>query len=132
MSLRRRLALLSALAVALAVLLASASSTSLVRDRLRGDIDNDLRHQADVVTQRARPGRRRVIAGSAQGPVTIGTGQGPAALPERQASAVHRPVPSRRPRGRRPPSKRPEAGDRVFLQQAVPPPGRAHPRPSPS
>jgi two-component system sensor histidine kinase MprB len=51
-SLRRRLALLSALAVAFAVLLASALVYTLVRDRLRGDVDNDLRHQADVVTQR--------------------------------------------------------------------------------
>jgi len=49
-SLRRRLALLSALAVAFAVLLASGLVYTLVRDRLRGDIDNDLQHQADVVT----------------------------------------------------------------------------------
>ena len=52
MSLRRRLALLSALAVAFAVLLASGLVYTLVRDRLRGDIDNDLRHQADMVSQR--------------------------------------------------------------------------------
>ena len=52
MSLRRRLALLSALAVAFAVLLASALVYTLVRDRLRGDIDNDLRHQADQAAQR--------------------------------------------------------------------------------
>jgi len=47
-SLRRRLALLSALAVAFAVLLASGLVYTLVRDRLTGDIDNDLRHQADL------------------------------------------------------------------------------------
>ncbi len=75
MSLRRRLALLSALAVAFAVLLASALVYTLVRDRLRGDIDNDLRHQADVVTQRAQQ-LAPPVAGSAQGPVTIGTGRG--------------------------------------------------------
>jgi two-component system, OmpR family, sensor histidine kinase MprB len=51
-TLRRRLALLSAVAVALTVLLASALVYALVRDRLRGDIDNDLRHQADTATQR--------------------------------------------------------------------------------
>jgi two-component system sensor histidine kinase MprB len=50
--LRRRLALLSALAVAFAVLLASALVYALVRDRLRGDIDNDLRHQAETLAPR--------------------------------------------------------------------------------
>ena len=55
MSLRRRLALLSALAVAFAVLLASGLVYTLVRDRLRGDIDNDLRHQADLY--RSAPSR---------------------------------------------------------------------------
>ena len=56
MSLRRRLALLSALAVALAVLLASVLVYTLVRDRLRGDIDHDLRQQAERVTQRFAAG----------------------------------------------------------------------------
>jgi len=74
-SLRRRLALLSALAVAFAVLLASGLVYALVRDRLRGDIDNDLRHQADVVTQRAGV-VAPLIAGSAPGPVTVGQGAG--------------------------------------------------------
>jgi two-component system sensor histidine kinase MprB len=54
-SLRRRLALLSALAVAFAVLLASVLVYTLVSDRLRGDIDNDLRDQADQITQRIGP-----------------------------------------------------------------------------
>jgi two-component system sensor histidine kinase MprB len=56
MSLRRRLALLSALAVALAVLLASVLVYALVRDRLRGDVDHDLRDQAGRVTQRFQTG----------------------------------------------------------------------------
>ncbi len=106
MSLRRRLALLSALAVAVTVLLASALVYVLVRDRLRGDIDNDLRHQADVVTQRAAQAAP-VINGSAQGPVTFGTGGPPPAPPKRGKGA--------------------ERGDRVFLQQAVPPPGPGAP-----
>jgi two-component system, OmpR family, sensor histidine kinase MprB len=65
MSLRRRLALLSALAVAFAVLLASALVYTLVRDRLRGDVDNDLRQQAERVTQRFQ-----------EGPLTIGAAPG--------------------------------------------------------
>ncbi len=112
MSLRRRLALLSALAVAFAVLLASALVYTLVRDRLRGDIDNDLRHQADVVAERATqiaPG----IAGSAQGPVTIGTGAGP------PPGAPPQPTTTKSKRGK---TNGSEAGDRVFLQRAVPPP----------
>jgi two-component system sensor histidine kinase MprB len=47
MSLRRRLALLSAAAVALAVVLASVIVYALVRDRLRDQVDDDLRAQAD-------------------------------------------------------------------------------------
>ena len=104
MSLRRRLALLSALAVAVTVLLASALVYVLVRDRLRSDIDNDLHHQADVVTQRASQAAP-VINGSAPGPVTFGTGGPP-------------PVP---PKANGKPAKGEERG--VFLQQAVPPPG---------
>jgi two-component system, OmpR family, sensor histidine kinase MprB len=65
MSLRRRLALLSALAVALTVLLASVLVYALVRDRLRSDVDNDLRDQAARVTQRFEAG-----------PVGIGTVEG--------------------------------------------------------
>ncbi len=56
MTLRRRLALLSALAVALAVLLASVLVYTLVRDRLRGDIDHELRQQAERITQRFATG----------------------------------------------------------------------------
>ncbi len=106
MSLRRRLALLSALAVAVTVLLASALVYVLVRDRLRGDIDNDLRHQADVVTQRAgqvAPG----IAGTGQGPVTFGTGAPPPGPPNLKGKQ----------------DKDAQKGDRVFLQRAEPPPG---------
>jgi two-component system, OmpR family, sensor histidine kinase MprB len=46
-SLRRRLALLSGAAVALTVLLASVTVYALVRDRLRDQVDDDLRGQAD-------------------------------------------------------------------------------------
>jgi two-component system sensor histidine kinase MprB len=111
-SLRRRLALLSALAVAFAVLLASGLVYTLVRDRLRGDIDNDLHHQADIVTERAQQ-VAPLIAGSAQGPVTFGTGAGgPPGIPPKPASTKER-------KGK---TDEPEAGDRVFLQRAVPPP----------
>jgi two-component system sensor histidine kinase MprB len=113
-SLRRRLALLSALAVAFAVLLASGLVYTLVRDRLRSDIDNDLRHQAEVVTQRANQGPPGIV-GSAQGPVTIGTGTGP--------PPGFPPKPNDKKGGR----AEPDAGDRVFLQQAVPAPGPGAP-----
>jgi two-component system sensor histidine kinase MprB len=66
-SLRRRLALLSALAVAFAVLLASALVYALVRDRLRGDIDNDLRREADITAHRFEAGPIGVV-GSSAGP----------------------------------------------------------------
>ncbi len=84
MSLRRRLALLSALAVALTVLLASGLVYALVSNRLHGDIDNDLRHQADLVAQRVeqaavdRPGGCRVGPGKPAPPGTrIGVGPPP-------------------------------------------------------
>ena len=72
MSLRRRLALLSALAVALAVLLASVLVYTLVRDRLRGDIDHDLRQQAERVTQRFAAGPAPPGAGIAVAPPPSG------------------------------------------------------------
>jgi two-component system sensor histidine kinase MprB len=49
-SLRRRLTLLSALAVALAVVIASVIVYALVRDRLRGQIDDTLRERAGLAT----------------------------------------------------------------------------------
>jgi two-component system sensor histidine kinase MprB len=125
MSLRRRLALLSALAVAFAVLLASALVYTLVRDRLRGDIDNDLRHQADVVTQRAGQ-VAPLVAGAAQGPVTIGTAQSGAAI----SKSAKPPPPSpgvtqaQAEKARKLP---PDRDDRVFLQRAVPAPGPGAP-----
>ncbi len=125
MTLRRRLALLSAVAVAVTVLLASALVYVLVRDRLRGDIDNDLRHQADVVTQRAQQ-VAPLIAGSAQGQVTIGTGQGPA-LSQNGKPPPFPPGPQPTAKGKKAAKKRPEAGNRVFLQRAVPTPGPGAP-----
>jgi two-component system sensor histidine kinase MprB len=129
MTLRRRLALLSALAVAFAVLLASALVYTLVRDRLRGDIDNDLRHQADVVTQRAGQ-VAPVIAGSGQGPVAIGTGLSTGASSRNETPPPPPPGLQRRTKGqpkakgngKKGTKERPESGDRIFLQRAVPPP----------
>ena len=135
MTLRRRLALLSALAVAFAVLLASALVYTLVRDRLRGDIDNDLRHQAEVVTQRAGQ-VGPLIAGSVQGPVAIrtepstaaasGNGTPPPLPPELQPRAKGQPKANGQPKpkgnGKKGTKARPESGDRIFLQRAVPPP----------
>jgi two-component system sensor histidine kinase MprB len=120
-TLRRRLALLSALAVAFAVLLASALVYTLVRDRLRGDIDNDLRHQAQVVTQRASQ-IAPVVTGSVGGPATIGTGAGtaPGGTPPPIPSQLQ--PKSKTVKGKKGQEKRPEMGDRVFLQRAVPPP----------
>ena len=134
MSLRRRLALLSALAVAFAVLLASGLVYTLVRDRLRGDIDNDLRHQADMVSQRftqAAP----VIAGL-QAP------GGARAVRRRERLRVARPeppsaldrTPARLPDGRQgeggpkppTPERAPQGGER-FLQFAMPAPGPGAP-----
>ena len=79
MSLRRRLALLSALAVALTVVLASVLVYTLVRDRLRSDVDNDLRDQATRVTQRFRTGPMPI--GGAVGAHVTGSGAGTALPP---------------------------------------------------
>jgi two-component system, OmpR family, sensor histidine kinase MprB len=76
LTLRRRLALLSGLAVALTVLLASVLVYALVRDRLRGDIDHDLRQQAERVTQRF-----------SAGPPPTGAGIPPAPLPKATAGS---------------------------------------------
>jgi two-component system, OmpR family, sensor histidine kinase MprB len=77
-TLRRRLALLSALAVALAVLLASVLVYTLVRDRLRGDIDHELRQQAERVTQRFATGPMPVGVGVGDVEVTGPEGPSPA------------------------------------------------------
>jgi two-component system sensor histidine kinase MprB len=129
-SLRRRLALLSALAVAFAVLLASGLVYTLVRDRLRGDIDNDLHHQADLVSQRVDQAAP-LIAGAVQGgPVTIGTQQGgvsvskngkPPPLPPGLQSSGKK---SKKSGPARPGAG---AGDRLFLERAVPAPGPGAP-----
>jgi two-component system, OmpR family, sensor histidine kinase MprB len=126
MSLRRRLALLSALAVAFAVLLASGLVYTLVRDRLRGDIDNDLRHQADVVTQRAGV-VAPLIAGSAQEPVTVGQGAGTFSTQGKPPPLPSGVKPTAKAEGEKGVEGRSEAGNRVFLQQAVPGPGPGGP-----
>src|SRR3954468_21249596 len=127
MSLRRRLALLSALAVAFAVLLASGLVYTLVRDRLRGDIDNDLRHQADVVTQRAGE-VEPLIAGSAGGPVTVGAGQGAAVFPKNGKLPPPPPGAQVTRKGKKTgKAGPPEAGEQIFLQRAVPAPGPGGP-----
>ena len=128
MSLRRRLALLSGVAVAVTVLLASGLVYILVRDRLRGDIDNDLQHQADVVTDRAQQ-VAPLIAGSAQGPVTIGTAQGAGAVAQNGKPPPLPPELKEEIKGKKGKNANanPEAGDRVFLQRAVPAPGPGGP-----
>jgi len=121
-SLRRRLALLSALAVAFAVLLASGLVYTLVRDRLRGDVDNDLRHQADLVSQRAEQ-VAPLIAGSVQGgPVTIGAPQGGVNVSKKGKPPSLPPGVKSSEKG-----KKAGAGDRLFLQRAVPAPGPGAP-----
>ena len=88
MSLRRRLALLSAVAVAVTVLVASGLVYALVRDRLLGDVDEDLRNTAQ---------RASILAGGEEftlqapenggnpaigpGPATEGQGKDVIALP---------------------------------------------------
>jgi two-component system, OmpR family, sensor histidine kinase MprB len=117
-TLRRRLGLLSAVAVAVTVLLASALVYLLVRDRLRSDIDNDLRHQANMVVERATQAGP-VVTGSVEGPTTFGTGAGapgPPGIPPAPTTTTKE--------GKK---VKPEAGERVFLQQAVPPPAPGAP-----
>ena len=63
MSLRRRLALLSAAAVALTVVLASAIIYVLVRDSLRDQVDDDLRAQAEVGRPACRASTEALDAG---------------------------------------------------------------------
>jgi two-component system, OmpR family, sensor histidine kinase MprB len=102
-SLRRRLALLSALAVAFAVLLASALVYALVRDRLRSDIDSDLRRQADITTHRFEAGPVGVVGSAA--------GSGVVAAPPPGTHAAGSPSP----------------GPPVSITQAVPPPEPGEP-----
>jgi two-component system, OmpR family, sensor histidine kinase MprB len=71
LTLRRRLALLSGLAVALTVLLASVLVYALVRDRLRGDIDQDLRQQAERVSERFAAGPPAPGVGTAPAPPPV-------------------------------------------------------------
>ncbi|HEY1357127.1 MAG TPA: HAMP domain-containing sensor histidine kinase [Thermoleophilaceae bacterium] len=81
MTLRRRLALLSALAVALAVLLASVLVYALVRDRLRSDVDHDLRQQADRVAQRFQAGAPGIgVPPGGAGPPDVAYGPGVATV----------------------------------------------------
>jgi len=83
MSLRHRLALLSAAAVAVAVLLVSGVVYALVRDRLRSDIDEDLERQAERSSVRlgavAALGRPDGV-GQAEGPAP-GVPGGPFEIP---------------------------------------------------
>jgi two-component system, OmpR family, sensor histidine kinase MprB len=116
-SLRRRLALLSALAVALTVLLASVLIYALVRDRLRGDIDNDLRHQADQVTSRIEEAVP-VIAGSQPSPAEAGVGV------VRGRDEPPLPPELERIQGKKH-TKPPKGG--LFLQRAIPTPGPGAP-----
>ena len=126
MTLRRRLALLSALAVALTVLLASALVYALVWDRLRGDIDSDLHHQADLVT-----GRLAQIA-----PATVATQPGPSGTGVSVVGQAGLPPPPpglkvvrgnpKKLHGKKGAGQSVESGG-VFLQRAVPTPGPGAP-----
>jgi two-component system sensor histidine kinase MprB len=133
MSLRRRLALLSALAVALTVVLASVLVYTLVRDRLRGDVDNDLRQQAGRVTQRfeagpvpiggpvtqARVGGSASGAALAPGPGALGpapvTGKALGPVTTAQGKAV--------PKSGKGKQERVERGEQFALSIAPPEPG---------
>jgi two-component system sensor histidine kinase MprB len=124
MTLRRRLGLLSALAVALTVLLASALVYALVRDRLYRDIDSDLRNQADQVghrISRAVPGLAGVRG--AAGPV--GAEGGVSIVHEGEAPLPPDIVAVRGAEKRA--AKRPR--DESFLRRAVPPPSPGAPIP---
>ena len=131
MTLRRRLALLSALAVAFAVLLASGLVYTLVRDRLRGDIDNDLHHQADVVTQRFETAGPLVAGQLARGngaavgqagtSASVGVGP-PPGFPPPSTTKVKQGKPPKAPT----PKQIREGGGRI-LQFAVPSPGPGGP-----
>ena len=147
MSLRRRLALLSALAVAFAVLLASGLVYTLVRDRLRGDIDNDLRHQADVVSQRfttAAPviagiqAQRGTTGGAQAGSsasAQVGSAAGPGIGPPPGFPSVvtgkdkdkGKPPHGEPPQEKPPTPKQIRKGGGRFLQFAVPTPGPGAP-----
>jgi two-component system sensor histidine kinase MprB len=72
-SLRRRLALLSGAAVALTVLLASVTVYALVRDRLRDQVDDELRGQADRTMARLEGAFTHAVApGGAVAPAALG------------------------------------------------------------
>jgi two-component system, OmpR family, sensor histidine kinase MprB len=131
MSLRRRLALLSALAVALTVLLASGIVYALVSNRLHSDIDNDLRNQADTVTQRIAsiaPDNTLFLQAPAEAGIVglrtggqAGSGQGAAIGPPPGLTAGG-PQP-RPPKEVRKQLKRSgKSGGKVILERATPPP----------
>ncbi|MDX6606911.1 MAG: two-component system, OmpR family, sensor histidine kinase MprB [Solirubrobacterales bacterium] len=131
MSLRRRLALLSALAVAFAVLLASGLVYTLVRDRLTGDIDKDLRHQADVVSQRADQ-TGPVFFGSQEGALPAGSpsaGSAQAGVSVSGKKGQPAPLFGLQPPkgGKAPKSAQLRTGGGKFLRTAVPPPGPGAP-----
>ena len=75
MSFRRRLALSCGAAVAVVVVLGSALAYWVVRDTLRGEIDDALRRQVDDGARRARRGRRPASRGDQ---LMLLTGEAPA------------------------------------------------------
>jgi two-component system, OmpR family, sensor histidine kinase MprB len=114
-SLRRRLALLSAVAVALTVLLASGLVYALVRDQLRGDIDDELRGEAERAS--ARVDALAPLLAQSPGEVTVAPAPGPG-------------PPDAGPPGTGPPGSGPPAvesggtgGEAVGGRLALPPPG---------
>ena len=116
MSLRRRLALLSALAVALTVVLASVLVYTLVRDRLRSDVDKDLREQANRVTQRFEGGPMPIGTSIGGAPVGGSVSNAPPPPPGAVGGALEK-APTASGKGKR---ERAERGEELAL--AVPPP----------
>jgi two-component system, OmpR family, sensor histidine kinase MprB len=95
-SLRRRLALLSAAAVALAIVLASVIVYALVRDRLRDQVDDDLRGQAERTMARLEGVFTQAIApGGAVEPGALGGIIARAEAPPGQAGAPGGPLPAK-------------------------------------
>jgi two-component system sensor histidine kinase MprB len=110
-SLRRRLALLSAAAVALAIVLASVIVYALVRDGLRDQVDDDLRGQADRTMARLEGVFTRAIdPGGAVPPGALGGIVARAEAPPPSQSGA--------PEGALPPKGSTESGEVL----ALPPP----------
>ena len=116
MSLRRRLALLSGAAVAITVLLASVTVYALVRDRLRDQVDDDLRGQADRTMARLEGAFTQAIdPGGAIAPGALGGIVARAEAPPGQGAPMQGGSPTKGPTG----------SDQVLAPLPPPAPGTA-------